>query len=143
MSSNSRRRARYVAFRALYQMDIAGVTIEEALKDAQEQAKLGAEGRNFSARLALGAAQHLEEIDSWIEKLAEGYSLERLAAVDRAILRLGLYELLYEKETPPAVVINEAVELAKEYSTEHSGAFVNGILGTFHKLRQTESASPT
>jgi len=123
-------------------MDIAGETIEEALKDAQEQAKLGKEGRNFSAQLALGAAKHLDEIDSWIEELAKGYSLERLAAVDRAILRLGIYELRYEKETPPAVVINEAVELAKEYSTEHSGSFVNGILGAFHK-RQTESAPAT
>ncbi len=78
-------------------------------------------------RMVAGVREHGEQIDGLIDAAATGWRIERLAAVDRSILRLGTWELLYT-DTPPAVVIDEAVELAKQYSTAESGAFVNGVL---------------
>jgi transcription antitermination protein NusB len=78
--------------------------------------------------LVEGVASHLEELDALIVRYSEHWRLERMVAVDRNLLRLAAYELLYQSGIPPKVVINEAVELAKRYGTEVSGAFVNGIL---------------
>ncbi len=75
-----------------------------------------------------GVASHLEELDALIVRYSEHWRLERMAAVDRNLLRLAAYELLYQPKIPSKVVINEAVELAKRYGAEDSGAFVNGIL---------------
>jgi N utilization substance protein B len=75
-----------------------------------------------------GIEAHQEEIDHLVEERAEGWRLERLYSVDRNILRLAIYELLYREDVPPEVVIDEAVELAKKYGTERSPAFINGIL---------------
>jgi N utilization substance protein B len=75
-----------------------------------------------------GADEHREEIDAIIRKYSEHWALERMPAVDRTILRLGTYELVWLREVPTAVVITEAVELAKQYSTKDSGRFVNGLL---------------
>ena len=83
----------------------------------------------FSERLVEGVAAHLEELDRAIGSHAEGWRVERMAGVDRTVLRLACYELLHEPEVPVAVVIDEAVRAAKELSTEDSGRFVNGILG--------------
>lgn len=80
-------------------------------------------------RYVEGVSQHREELDRWIGSVSERWPVPRMAVVDRAILRLALYELLHER-TPTAVVIDEAVELAKRYSTRGSGAFVNGVLST-------------
>jgi N utilization substance protein B len=75
-----------------------------------------------------GVSAHQEELDSLIARYSEHWRLERMVAVDRSLLRLSTYELLYQPEIPPKVVLNEAVELAKRYGTEESGAFVNAIL---------------
>ena len=91
------------------------------------------EVRNFSERIVKGAAGHMEEIDSVIRKYAENWVLERMAMVDRNILRAAAYELLYEKNTPHAVVINEALEIAKKFSMKESSAFINGILDKIAK----------
>jgi N utilization substance protein B len=80
------------------------------------------------ARLVAGVLSRQEELDREIEAVAEHWQVHRMAVVDRAILRLGLYELRYERDTPKGVVMAEAVRLAKEYGTERSGAFVNGVL---------------
>lgn len=82
-----------------------------------------------AARLAQGVLQSRPELDSAIEAASEHWSLERMPPIDRSILRIGLYELLNSPEIPAAVIISEAVRLAKTYSTEKSGAFVNGVLG--------------
>jgi transcription antitermination protein NusB len=79
--------------------------------------------------LVTGVLEHVEELDRTIDSVSEHWRIERMPVVDRAILRLGLYELRFESQTPPAVVVSEAVRLAKTYSTEKSGAFINGILG--------------
>lgn len=79
-------------------------------------------------RLVEGVLSRLEELDAAIEEASEHWTVDRMPVVDRAVLRLGLYELRYERETPTAVVLSEAVRVAKEYSTEKSGKFVNGVL---------------
>jgi N utilization substance protein B len=84
--------------------------------------------RVFADKLVRGVLQHQTAIDEMIMKFADNWRLERIAAVDRAILRLAIYEILHEHEIPPVVSINEAIEMAKMFSTEQSGRFVNGIL---------------
>jgi N utilization substance protein B len=84
----------------------------------------------FTVALVQGAAAHEQRIDSLMAAAAQGWEIERMPVLDRSILRLATYELIAEPEVPVAVVINEAVELAKQYSTEFSGGFVNGVLST-------------
>ena len=83
-----------------------------------------------AARLVAGVLEHVRELDHDIDSASEHWRVQRMPVVDRAILRLGLYELRYEPDTPAAVVVAEAVRLAKTFSTERSGAFVNGVLAT-------------
>jgi N utilization substance protein B len=112
-----KRDARVVALEVLYAADTRG--------ELPDPADLP--GR--PARLVAGVGEHLRALDEEIADAASGWRIERMPAVDRNILRLGLYELRYT-DTPVGVVISQAVELAKTYSTERSGSFVNGILGT-------------
>jgi transcription antitermination factor NusB len=133
-----RTQAREIALQALYQQDIQ--------RKAGEPAPAGVEGfeifiqgatddpevRDYARRLLDGSLANIEEIDRRIAATATHWKLQRIAVVDRCVLRLALFELLECPEVPPKVVINEAVELAKKYSTEQSGAFVNGILDTIY-----------
>jgi N utilization substance protein B len=82
----------------------------------------------YASRIVLGADEHREEIDALVRKFSEHWSLERMPVVDRALLRLGTYELAWIPDTPTGAIITEAVELAKQYSTKDSGRFVNGLL---------------
>ena len=84
--------------------------------------------REFAKTLASGVCEHRQEIDSVIEKHTDNYRLERVSAVDRSILRLAVYEIVYREDIPSPVSINEAIEVAKRFGTEESGRFVNGIL---------------
>ena len=86
------------------------------------------ERRPISRELVAGVASHQEELDALIVRFSEHWRLERMTVVDRNLLRLAAYELLYQAKVPPKVVINEAVEMAKRYGSEDSGAFINGIL---------------
>ncbi|MBW1614477.1 MAG: transcription antitermination factor NusB [Deltaproteobacteria bacterium] len=86
----------------------------------------------FSKELVLGVCVHLKELDNLISKTSQNWRLERIARVDRSILRLAVYELLYRGDIPPKVSINEAVDLGKKFGTEESGAFINGILDTIY-----------
>lgn len=97
----------------------------------------------FAAELVRGVGDHAERIDELVARRAIGWSLERMPAVDRNVLRVGVYELLECPDVPTAVVISEAVELAKQYSTEESGRWVNGMLaGVAAEVRPGESGSP-
>src|SRR5258707_9668131 len=89
---------------------------------------MGDVAQEFSDQLALGAISHLDEIDALIKKRAENWRISRMAVVDRNILRLAIYEFLYETETPKTVVINEALEIARRFSTFEATQFINGIL---------------
>jgi len=93
-------------------------------------------------RLVIGVLEHRAELDAEIDAASTNWRVDRMPVVDRAVLRLGAYELFHERETPIAVVLNEAVRLAKLFSTEKSGAFVNGVLASLSQTRDSRAAVP-
>lgn len=107
--------------------------------DQRQGAPIPADLTGKARRLVEGVIAHREELDEALQATANRWRVSRMPPVDRAILRLGLYELRYQPETPTAVVLSEAVRLAKTYSTERSGAFVNGVLGA---LASSERPAP-
>ena len=124
-----RREARERALELLYEAEIkdtSSVELISALPVAPDA---------YSVQLAEGVDAHRVEIDDLLRDHARGWSLERMPAVDRALLRLATYELLHQQEVPVGVVISEAVELASEFSTDDSGRFVNGVLSAIAKQR--------
>lgn len=130
-----RRKARELALQVLFQMDLTGCSLDKAWADGLERESPPEGVREFAWRLCSGVGEHLAELDAEIARRAREWSLERLAAVDRTILRMGIWELLHAPDVPHNVVANEAVELAKAYSTAESGRFVNGILGAMIRER--------
>lgn len=124
-----RRRGREYALQILFQIDFKGKKIADKDLDAFWLDKNVSEDiRKFTEDLVRGTLQRLEEIDSRIERVAENWILNRMAAVDRNILRFAAYEILYRKDIPFAVTINEAIEIAKKFSTSEAAPFINGIL---------------
>ena len=124
-----RRIARELAVQFLYQFDLSGGSLEEALPLFwQTQTEVSEDGRKFTEELIRGVVERQVAIDERIAKYADNWDLPRIAAVDRNILRLAMYEMLFRDDIPPVVSINEAVDIAKKFSTKESGAFVNGIL---------------
>lgn len=118
---------------ALYQIDIVEKSIEDALKSVIAENKLTKEACEYAEKLLRGTYNNLNCIDEKIQKLSIDWPLDRMSLVDKNILRLASYEIIFEKETPHAVVANEAVELAKKYGGSESGKFINGILGSLIK----------
>lgn len=129
MGTKSRRAARELALNVLYQVDVAKLSPLEALNTAIENINLDESASEFSTALVNGTLEHLKEIDERLCSLSVGWDLQRQPAVDRNILRMAIFEMLYLDYIPASVSINEAVELAKKYSTEESGRFINGVLG--------------
>jgi transcription antitermination protein NusB len=123
----SRSRSREWALQLLYQAEYLGHRQGEAIRFYRHFEDRG-EVPPYLIKLVEGVAAHQEELDVLIRQYSEHWRLERMAAVDRNLLRLALYELLHEPEVPAKVVINEAVELAKRFGSEESGSFINGIL---------------
>jgi transcription antitermination factor NusB len=124
-----RRLARELAVQFLYQFDLAGGSLDDAFPLFWEtQTEVDDTGRRFAEELVRGVFEQRAGIDEKIVKYTENWDLPRIAAVDRNILRLAMYEMLYRDDIPPVVSINEAVDIAKKFSTRESGAFVNGIL---------------
>lgn len=127
---SSRTKARKRAVDAIFAADLRKVSPETLLEVTREQV---ADRQNqepifdYARQIVLGVVENYDEIDELLETYSEGWSIERMPNVDRAILRVAVWEILYS-DTPSAVVVNEAVELAKEYSTEESGGFINGLL---------------
>ncbi|MFO7172626.1 MAG: transcription antitermination factor NusB [Bacillota bacterium] len=136
-----RRRARELALQVLYQIDLVGTDLEEAWRDALEREQPEPAAREYAETLVRGVQACREELDREIARRSRDWPLERMAVVDRNILRIGLYELFHIPSVPPPVVANEAVELAKAYSTADSGRFVNGILGSVIKELAAQAAS--
>ncbi len=134
-----RTRARVYALQILYQIDITGDPVDDVLEQFWRDAEQSPEVRGFATQLVKGASKNLEEIDALIVQRSEHWKLSRMPAIDRSILRLGTYELLYRDDIPPKVAINEAVELAKNYSTPDSGQFINGILDKLMIRERTSS----
>jgi len=123
-----RRKAREYALQGLYMYDISSAPVDEIAKLEWVDKPIPPHIREFSETLIRGSISHLAEIDEYIVRHSKNWRIERLDAVDRAILRISLYALLYLPDIPPAVTIDEAIELGKIYGGEHSGQFINGIL---------------
>ncbi len=124
----TRRFARELALQTLYSVEIGHQEPAEALDVALRDERDPGGDRAFVEDLVFGTLEHTEASDAVIAPLLEGWTLDRLPTVDRIVLRMSVYELAHHGETPRAVVINEAVELAKKFSTDDSGRFVNGVL---------------
>ncbi|MBF0426353.1 MAG: transcription antitermination factor NusB [Magnetococcales bacterium] len=124
----NRRKARELAVQALYQSDLSGDDIRQAVDQLCEDAAGEPVDLEYFRRLAVGVHARLLELDGWIERVTQHWAPDRLSIVDRNILRLGIYELLAERSVPRKVVINECIELSKTFGGEGSGRFVNGIL---------------
>lgn len=135
----SRHLARSIAMQSLFEWDFYGKDakrLDEIIERNKKEFGPGLdEEYTFIDRLVSGAVQHVKKIDKVIEKAAPEWPIEQITSVDRAILRLGLYELLFgnRDEVPPKVAINEAIELAKSFGGDSSGRFVNGVLGTVYR----------
>ena len=123
----TRRYARELALQTLYNVAV-GHNDPAAVLDQTLEATADSEERGFVRDLVFGTLEFADQSDALIAPLLQGWTLERLPTIDRLILRVGAFELYCRPETPPAVVINEAVELAKKFSTEDSGRFINGVL---------------
>jgi N utilization substance protein B len=122
---------------SLYEWDFSGkkIDLEKTIERNIQEFGPGLEDKSFIWQLVTGVVQHLREIDKIIEKAAPQWPISQIAVVDRNILRIGIYELIFgDKEAvPPKVAINEAIELAKSFGGENSGKFINGVLGTVYK----------
>jgi len=129
-----RRKAREVALQFLYQLDLHDET-DPATHETDFWARhpVDDDTRAFASALVAGTKRRQREIDGLIVQYAEHWELERMAVVDRNILRLAVYELLDRDKVPPKVAINEAIEIAKKFGTQESGRFINGILDRVHK----------
>lgn len=123
-----RTKARELALQFLYQLDLRGEVVLEDLSEFLSSATKDREVQDFARRLVTGTKDCCSELDVTLAKVARNWDLRRMATIDRNVLRMAIYELLYCEDIPPKVSINEAIELGKKYSTANSGAFVNGIL---------------
>jgi N utilization substance protein B len=129
MSHTRRTKARERALQALYQIDVAATDLDEALarfwpsfEPVEREVRAGAE------ELVRGVAEHRREIDEVIEQVSTNWRMDRMAKVDRNVLRLAVFELRWRLDVPVKVCINEAIELGKKYGSENSASFVNGVL---------------
>jgi len=134
----SRHLSRSIAMQSLYEWDFMSKedkTLDEILERNIEEFGPGLEDTDFIRQIAKGVSDNLDKIDKIIEKAAPEWPIAQINIVDRNVLRIGLYELIYtdKEEVPPKVAINEAIELAKMFGGESSGKFINGVLGTVYK----------
>src|SRR5262245_12167991 len=125
-----RRRARAVVLQTLYELDFTNHNLDFALSARFEERPLPEAAQEFTRSLVKGVWAYRDYLDSVVAELAPEWPIDQIAAVDRNVLRIAVYELLFEPETPPKVAINEAVELAKMFGGEGSPRFVNGVLGS-------------
>ncbi len=128
-----RRKARELALQILYQMEMSGLELKAVIALFWKHEETSPTIREFATRIVEGTYRNRKEIDQLIEKHSTHWRLLRMAAVDRNILRLGAYEVLYEHEVPTSVALNEAIEIAKKFGTENSSSFINGILDNVAK----------
>jgi N utilization substance protein B len=133
----TRREARERALGLLYELEVRHLRFGELLD------QLPAPPDPYAEALVRGVEEHREELDSLLRKYSEHWALERMPVVDRAVLRIGCYELGWQSELSTGVVISEAVELAKQYSTKDSGRFVNGMLARIAETLRAPASGPT
>jgi len=136
-----RRKAREVALQVLYQMDISKMDVQEAIRLFWDNFEVPDNVNDFAIHLIEGTWNRIEGIDDVIRNCSENWSLERMAKVDKSILRMSVFELLYCDDIPPKVTLNEAIDLGKEYGSENSGSFINGILDALYAKMRTENGN--
>ncbi|MFD0586806.1 transcription antitermination factor NusB [Paenibacillus sp. GCM10027627] len=134
-----RRLAREIAVSSLYQMEMNEVTAAEAVEmlmdELRQENEIGADPSeigstdDFARELVFGVMERKQAIDGMLQQFLTGWQVDRLSRVDRQVLRLACYEIVFRDDVPPKAAINEAIELAKHFGTEESGKFVNGVLG--------------
>lgn len=133
----SRRKSREVALQLLYQIEINPLDTREILDLFWQSFEPPEEIKAFAAQIVDGVRRYKDDIDGLIEGCSDHWKIERMTLIDRNILRVGVYELMYAEGVPVKVAINEAIELGKKYGSEESGAFINGVLDKIHKERYT------
>ena len=133
--------ARELALHALYSIEMTGDPVDTVLKDVSRWRRYTREALMYATQLTTNVSEHRIECDHLIEETVRHWDLSRIALLDRIILRMGICELLFDGGVPSRVAIDEAIELAKKYSTEKSGGFVNGILDTIHKKHRSHVSS--
>ncbi|HOG17511.1 MAG: hypothetical protein A4E73_03925 [Syntrophaceae bacterium PtaU1.Bin231] len=127
-----RRKAREIALQVLYQLDVSGTGPQEAVDLYWKNFDSPDETKQFAAHLVEGTWDHRQEIDRLIGEFSENWTISRMSRVDRSILRMAVFELLHCPDIPPKVTLNEAIDLGKDYGSENSGAFINGILDALY-----------
>ena len=133
-----RRKAREYALQILFQIDFTKKKFDSFdFEQFWSEKRNNQEIKQFTEELVRGTVDNLEEIDTMLDTVADNWILDRMAAVDRAILRFAAYELLYRRDIPSAVTINEAIEIAKKYSSSEAVSFLNGVLDRFaHEVKK-------
>ena len=138
----ARRKARECALQMLFQYDMAHPSVEEMVETYWgEMAEAAEDVREFATALAVGTINHMNEIDERIRQRTEHWRISRMAVVDRNLLRLAVYEFIYQSQTPRTVAINEALEIARRFSTHEATQFINGILDAIKRDLDTQVAS--
>lgn len=132
---SNRHLARTIALQTLYEWDFAEqqANIEELLQRNVEDFAPEFDDADFSKKLVLGVVEHINKLNDLIMQYAPEWPLDQITNVDRNVLRIGVYELMFDTDIPPKVAINEAIELAKTFGGPSSGKFVNGVLGSIFK----------
>ncbi|MDO8567613.1 MAG: transcription antitermination factor NusB [Dehalococcoidales bacterium] len=138
--TGARRKARAAALQALYEIDSVGHKAEAVLDSLLTEAELTEENNVFVREVVNGVLHNKEKIDENLRKYATAWPVEQIAIIDRNILRLAIWEILFDNKVPVKVSINEAVELAKSYGGDSSAKFVNGVLGSISAQAQNQKA---
>jgi len=134
-----RRRARGAALQILYELDCTKHGAEGSLARFAAESTLAQEAVTFTEELVHGVTQNKSQLDQLIQRFAPAFPTNQMSVIDRSILRLAIYEMLYQPETPAKVVINEAVELAKRFGTDSSPRLINGVLGSIRSEHSAEN----
>lgn len=132
--TGTRRKARATALQTLYEIDSVKRDADAVVERLLAEVNLSEENKNFTRELVHGVMRNKTEIDESIRKFAPAWPLEQLAIIDRNILRLAIFEILFDNKVPIKVAVSEAIELAKSYGSDSSGKFVNGVLGSVSTL---------
>ena len=132
--TNTRHKARTIALQALYEVDSAARPAGTVVERLLTESKLSEENAGFARGLVSGTMRHRDEIDLKVQTFAPAWPVEQLAMIDRNILRLAIFEILFDNIVPVSVAVSEAVELAKAFGSESSAKFVNGVLGSVSAL---------
>lgn len=137
--ASARRKARAAALQALYEIDTAGHDSQEVLERLAQEIPLPEDARAFAETRLSGTLEHRQEIDLQIQKAAPTWPLDQIGRIDHNILRLAIFEILFDNEVPLKVAINEAIELAKTFGSDNSPKFVNGVLGAIATESKSQS----